>query len=190
MVQQPYAEIPSEIPLVGNRRIRAKPWKVFATSTLVAVPLYVGVGLLVVFAHDLFDGTLWSYLNTGTATGTIALAVFWLALLGVALMLPAWFGRLLVRERRILRIGMPVVARIAAVEQPVPDVGQGYSGSGSINYLYEDSGQLRQGETDYGGGSIDVGTVMVDPDNPKRHVILRRSYYRILKDAGSTTEAK
>ncbi len=170
MTDQPYAELPSEIPPVGNRRIRTKPVKVFAWSTLMVVLLYCGVGFCVILVRSV-DHLIHNPLA----------AVFCLVLVGVCLILPAWFGRLLMREHRILRIGKPVEGQIAAVE--LPWGGDGHWSYGSITYRYRDpSGQVREGRTDYGGGPGDVFTILVDPDNPKRHVILRRSYYRILKD--------
>ena len=146
MTDQPCAELPSEIPPVGKRQIRAKAGTVFAAAALVIIHSTICVALFVILLRE---RSHWSYL---------------LALVGGALVLPACVRQRLAREHRILRIGTPVEGQITDEKLPVLDEGQGWSDPGSIRYRYNDpSGQLRGGKTDYGGGPGDLVTSVGRP---------------------------
>ena len=137
MDEQRYAELPSEIPPVGNRRIRPKPWKVFATLMVVLL-CFGGLSAIVV----------WGCLIPDIPDPSLYLVV---AGLGLGLILPVWFGRLLVREHRILRIGTALLAEIPTVPSEAErwvaaEVAAYYPGAtpSKASYAYRYRGQLWQ----------------------------------------------
>ena len=161
----PYAELLSEIPPVGRRRIRARAGKIALDSALISICATALLAELVI----------WGW-NSSEAIPV------WVRVVGVvgAAILPSWFGQRLAREHRILKVGTAVEAQITAVVVSMPET----SFPGSISYLYKDpSGQVGGGTMDYDGEEQgDLALVFVEADNPQRHVLLPRSYYRILKD--------
>ena len=168
MSEEVEADLLTDIPPVGSRRIRIKTSKVLLYAGMV-----VGVAMCCFYI-------LW-LIRFEDAIGWLVIRL----LLIVLPILPgAYLLRRLIRERRLLETGMALEARVTEIKVPEEES----LPRSNVHYEFIDpTGQVYKGSaydsTEFEEGSL--LTVFCEPGNPKNNIPLRKSFYKVLKQAAT-----
>ena len=167
MTRCKYAELPTEIPPPGNRKLRLKPSKILVICTLFLVWLLIWAGCA-------------TLLIRAEVVGLTFASVF----IACGLILPAWLCLQLWREHQILSVGTALLAKVTGVLPENERWAAAESGSPpSINYSYRHRDRLWEFAKLDEGEELGDLTVIVVPHDPKRHVVLRSAFYRIVRES-------
>ena len=167
MSKEVEADLLSDIPPVGSRRISIK-----MSKALVFAGKIVGVATPCLYF-------LWLI----RFEDAIGWWVIRLLLIGLPILSVAFLLRRLTRERRLLETGTALTARVTEIDAPEGDESLPRP---NVHYEFIDStGQVCRATT-YDSTEFEEGsllTVFCEPGNPKNHIPLRKSFYKVLKQA-------